>query len=171
MADDTPSRPELPPIRRLRPLPIDDTPDRPVWWVRGVLLAMAFFFGTVIFIATRVQPYAPDGTPLRMASHQSLGLPPCNFKEAVGVPCPSCGMTTSFGLLVRGDVWNSMKANWVGTLLACFITLAIPWCVWCGLRGRYLWVTRFEIFVPVALGCYVVLMLARWIVVIVIDKM
>ena len=31
-------------------------------------------------------------------------MPPCNFVLMTGKPCPSCGMTTSFALLVRGDI-------------------------------------------------------------------
>lgn len=163
--------PELP--RRMARRPAqepDDYPSvdrRPTWWVRGLLLLMAATFATVFYVATRVQPYGPGGEPMRMASHESLGLPPCNFKQVVGIPCPSCGMTTSFAMLVRGDVWNSLKANWVGTLLAIFLAIAIPWSVYCSLRGRYLWIRRFEIFVPISLGTYVVLMLARWVFVII----
>ena len=51
-----------------------------------------------------------------METHRQLGLPPCTFKEMTGLPCPSCGMTSSFALLVRGDVMNSLRANAVGTL-------------------------------------------------------
>ena len=35
-----------------------------------------------------------------MGTHQQLGLPPCNFVTLTGYPCPACGMTTSFALLV-----------------------------------------------------------------------
>ena len=54
-------------------------------------------------------------------------MPPCNFKTWTGKPCPSCGMTTSFALLIRGDVANSLRANWVGTLLAGFCMVLIPY--------------------------------------------
>lgn len=165
MDNQPPVPPALPP--RIATLPVFVPEDRPAWWVRGMLLLMAAAFVTVFYVATQVRPYGPDGEPLRMASHESLGLPPCNFKQVVGIPCPSCGMTTSFAMLVRGDVWNSLRANWVGTLLAVFVAASIPWCAWCALRGRYLWVRRFEVFVPLALGSYVVLMLLRWVAVII----
>ena len=65
--------------------------------------------------AFRIHPYDADGNPRTSATHTQLGMPPCNFVTLTGKPCPSCGMTTSFALLVRGDVVSSLRANWVGT--------------------------------------------------------
>src|SRR5688572_4854944 len=142
---------DRPPVRR-----------RAVWGVRAALLLIAAGLAMVFYVATRVHPYAPDGTPLRMASHQSIGMPPCRFKEMAGLPCPSCGMTTSFAHLVRGDVWNSLRANWVGTGLAVFCALLIPWCLASAVRGRLLWVRRIEAALALAVGVFTVVMLARW---------
>ena len=64
-----------------------------------------------------------------MATHTQLGMPPCNFVVMTGKPCPACGMTTSFALLVRGDVRASLRANWAGTLIA------VLWAVDDGLGG------------------------------------
>jgi hypothetical protein len=116
----------------------------------------------VFFVATQVRPYADDGTPLRMASHQTLGLPPCNFQRMFNLPCPSCGMTTSFALLVRGDVVNSLRANWVGTALAVFCILVIPWCLVSAVRGRYLVIRRLDAVLPLLVGVFTVAMLLRW---------
>ncbi len=163
---------DQPPVRRVSPppLPLSRPDPRPAWWVRGVLLLMAAAFAAVFYVATMVKPYGADGEPMRMASHESLGLPPCNFKKSTGIPCPSCGMTTSFAMLVRGDVGNSLRANWVGTLLAVALAISIPWAVWTAARGRYLWVERLEFAVPIVLGVYVVLMLARWVGVVILDR-
>lgn len=141
---------DAPPVRRVN------------WWVRGSLLLIAGLLTTVFVVATRVEPYNPDHTPRRSGSHQTLGLPPCNFQQMTGMPCPSCGMTTSFALLVRGDVWNSMKANWVGTGLAVFCALLVPWCVASAFRGRYLFVRRVEVVLGLLVGVFTVLMLGRW---------
>jgi hypothetical protein len=137
-------------------------PGRANLLVRGGLLAIAAGLGMVFYIATLVQPYREDGTPMRMASHQTLGMPACRFQQMTDMPCPSCGMTTSFALLVRGDVWNSMKANWVGTGLAVFCALIVPWCVISAFRGRYLWVRRVEWVLGLLVGTFTFLMLARW---------
>jgi hypothetical protein len=99
---------------------------------------------------------------MRTGSHQTLGLPNCRFKELTGMPCPSCGMTTSFAFLVRGDLVDSVKANWVGTGLAVFCILFIPWAVVSTVRGRYLWVRNVEGVLGLLVGVFTVLMLARW---------
>ncbi len=136
---------------------------RTPWVVRGTLLLIAAGLALVFYIATRVQPYnEDDGSAMRSGSHQTIGLPPCNFKRLANLPCPSCGMTTSFALLVRGDVWNSMKANWVGTGLAVLCAVLIPWCLVSAFRGRYLWVRRIEAALGFAVGTFTVLMLGRW---------
>jgi len=144
---------------------MDDAPRvrrHTAWWVRGGLVLIAGLLGLVFFVATQVRPYADDGTPLRMASHQTLGLPPCNFQLMFHLPCPSCGMTTSFALLVRGDVVNSLRANWVGTALALFCILVIPWCLVSAVRGRYLFVRRLDSVLPLLVGVFTVTMLLRW---------
>lgn len=138
-------------------------PARPApWWVRAFLVVMAAAMVIVFYLATRVQPYAADGTALRSASHQTLGLPPCRFQEMADLPCPSCGMTTSFALLVRGDLVNSLRANWVGTGLAVFCLLFVPWSLVSIVRGRLLWVRNVEAVLAFLVGVFTVLMLGRW---------
>jgi hypothetical protein len=71
-------------------------------------------------------------------------------------------MTTSFALLVRGDVINSLRANWVGTGLAVFCLLFIPWSLVSVARGRFLWVRNVEGALAFLVGAFTVLMLGRW---------
>ena len=144
---------------------MDDRPRsarRANWGVRVGLLAMAAAMVLVFYLATRVRPYHDDGSAMRSASHQTLGLPACRFKEIAGAPCPSCGMTTSFALLVRGDILNSLRANWVGTGLAVFCLLFIPWAVLSTVRGRFVWVRNVELALGFLVGAFTVLMLGRW---------
>src|SRR5262245_50213485 len=77
-------------------------------------VALAGGFG----VACWLNPYDANGNPRTMATHTQLGMPPCNFVVMTGRPCPACGMTTSFALLVRGDLAASLRANWAGTLVA-----------------------------------------------------
>lgn len=129
---------------------------------RAFLGILAVGFIAVFATAAWLHPYAEDGTPLSMASHTQLGLPPCNMVVMYGKPCPSCGMTTSFSLLVHGDVWNSLKANWVGTLMAAFWMGLIPWGLYGALKGRVPWVKNLEMFLTLSVGVILVLMVLRW---------
>jgi hypothetical protein len=145
------------------PLPAPEEtarPMRPV--VRGTLVGVAVGLVAVFVTARRLDPYFPDGTPRRVGTHQQLGLPPCTFRVATGLPCPSCGMTTSFAFLMHGDVGQSLRANAVGTLLAVFGLGLIPWCLASAWRRRPLFVRSVErtvtTFVLVLLG----LLLVRW---------
>jgi hypothetical protein len=123
---------------------------------------MALFLVTVFAIAVRLDPYNEDGTPRRMGTHTELGLPPCTFYQVTGYPCPSCGMTTSFSFLVRGDVLNSLQANAVGTLLALFCLALVPWGVGCAFGGRLYLVRAVERTITLGVLIFLVLMLLRW---------
>jgi hypothetical protein len=134
-------------------------------WVRGALLAVAFGLVAVFGIAAWLDPYDSEGRARRLETHLQIGLPPCSFRSLTGVPCPSCGMTTSFALLVRGDLENSLRANAVGTLLALFGLLLVPWCLASVLLKRPLVVGSFERAITSIVVVFVVLLLTRWLVV------
>jgi len=44
-----------------------------------------------------------------------------------GYPCPSCGMTTAFAYLARGQFVQSFQVNPGGCLIGIVSLLAIPW--------------------------------------------
>jgi hypothetical protein len=142
---------------------------RITWFTRGALLVMAAAFAGVLVVATTLRPYRDDGTPRTMATHTQLGLPECEFVRWTGKPCPSCGMTTSFAHLVRGNVWSSLRANWVGTLLATYWALLIPWGVYGAIRGRLWRVRNGEAMITASIGIFTVLMLVRWAVVVLVQ--
>ena len=134
--------------------------------VRAVLLAIGVAITMIFAAATYINPYNADGTPRTSATHTQLGMPPCNFKMITDKGCPSCGMTTSFALLVRGDVSASLRANWVGTTICVLWAITLVWSVASALWGRALFVPRRrgagEVIFTAILGIVVVLMLARW---------
>lgn len=134
--------------------------------VRASLLGVGVALVAVFAAAASIRPYAEDGSPLRMSTHTQLGLPPCNFVVLFDRPCPSCGMTTSFAFLVRGDVSNSLRANWVGTTICVMWAGTLVWAVASALRGRMLLVPpkrgAGEVIFTCLVGLVVVLMLARW---------
>lgn len=113
-------------------------------------------------VAAWIDPYNRDGTPMAYGTHRQLGLPSCNFYRLTGMPCPSCGMTTSFALLMHGDIPASLRANAVGTLLALFLMAAALWCLASAIHGTWVVVRRAEPFVLKAVIVFMILALARW---------
>jgi hypothetical protein len=71
-------------------------------------------------------------------THQQLGLPPCTFRVLFGRRCPSCGMTTSWAYLVRGQIVAAAAANVGGALLGLITAVAAVWLLADGLCGRWL---------------------------------
>jgi Protein of unknown function (DUF2752) len=76
---------------------------------------------TVLGIARVLHP-AEKG----VGTHQQLGLPPCFFLSFTGIPCPACGLTTSFAQTVRFNFREAFFTQPFG-LIACIATaLLIP---------------------------------------------
>ena len=61
-----------------------------------------------------------------VGTHLSLGLSPCGFLAKSGIPCLSCGMTTSFAHFAEANVLASLYVQPMGALLA-FIAAGIAW--------------------------------------------
>jgi hypothetical protein len=59
-------------------------------------------------------------------THTQLGLPPCNFLRLTHLPCPSCGLTTSFAWAARFHFWQAFLASPFGVLAFFFTALLIP---------------------------------------------
>jgi hypothetical protein len=102
---------------------------------RIVLIVMGSVLAAMLLAAWRV---TPDGRGF--GTHQQLGLAPCTVVQWFGWRCPSCGMTTSWAHVVRGQIWSALKANAGGTLLAVAAMVATPWLMMSGAAGR--WVVK-----------------------------
>jgi hypothetical protein len=131
-------------------------------WVRIVLVLVALLFLGVFSLAAWLNPYDAEGNRRTMATHTQIGLPPCSMVQLIGKPCPSCGMTTSFSLLVHGDLIGSAQANWVGTLLALYWMSVIPWALISAYRRKYVIVRSGETVITVGIILFLVLSLGRW---------
>lgn len=54
----------------------------------------------------------------------------CMFKNATGVPCPSCGSTRAMLLLAEGDFVGSVLLNPVGLILAVVMLVTPFWLMY-----------------------------------------
>jgi Protein of unknown function (DUF2752) len=133
------------------------------WWVRGVLLFLVLALAAVFALAIWIKPYDEEGAV--RSTYPELGLPPCTFKYLTGQPCPSCGMTHSFVMLMHGDLMNSIRSNVVGTLLAVFCMALIPWSLASVYLQRPLFVLTIERTLTWVIVVFMTLVLVRWVIV------
>ncbi len=68
-------------------------------------------------------------------THEQLGLAPCRMLTYLHVPCPFCGMTTAFALVVRGQVAAAFEAQPAGALVALAAMLTVPAALLMGATG------------------------------------
>jgi hypothetical protein len=128
------------------------------WLGRSVAGLLAVMSLAVLIIAVRLNPDSRG-----IGTHEQLGLAPCGMLDRLGVPCPTCGMTTSFALLLDGRLGASLTNQPSGTLLA-FITACAVWVfgyVACTGLPAARWFDRFPTLGQVVL--FVVLMLGGWV--------
>ena len=84
----------------------------------GFLLTLS----VLLIVASRLEP-SESG----LGTHHQLGLPPCSVRLLWGIRCPSCGMTTSWAHLTKGNLFAATKANVGGVLLAfCLLSSVVP---------------------------------------------
>jgi hypothetical protein len=110
------------PIIYTRTSPLHEPRLRPLG--RGVAMVVAMACLSILVLAAKLPP-SPSG----VGSHRALGLQSCNFLETTGLPCPSCGMTTSFSWFVRGNLLASFYVQPMGAAVAAITAC----CVWGGL--------------------------------------
>jgi hypothetical protein len=79
---------------------------------RGAALA-ALSISTAILVAAAWMTPDPRGH----GSHEQLGLPPCGLVATWGLPCPTCGMCTSFSLAIRGRLFAALQTQPAGLAL------------------------------------------------------
>jgi hypothetical protein len=102
------------------------------WQRMVVLLAGAMLVGLLATAAWLTPSSRGLGT------HQQLGLPPCTIQAWYNLRCPSCGMTTSWSHMMRGQVLAAARANTGGAVLATLCMMLGPWMVGSGLAGRWI---------------------------------
>jgi hypothetical protein len=98
--------------------------ERTLWFATGLGAAC------VLLLARALHP-----NPAGLGTHTQLGLPPCGFLSLTGVPCPGCGLTTSFVHLMHGELVQAALANPLGVPLCLGLLASVPvsgWGLWRG---------------------------------------
>jgi hypothetical protein len=75
----------------------------------------------VLLIARLLQP-SPNG----VGTHTQVGLPPCPFLHFTGIPCLSCGLTTSVSHSARLHFYEALITQPFGLIVFFGAVLSIP---------------------------------------------
>jgi len=117
-------------------------------------LALFLVFPFILFLAHLLNP-----DPSGLGTHKGLGLPPCGFYTMFHKPCPSCGMTTSFALLMHGRLLDAFKSQPAGVFLfftALFVWLTLPFHYF--KRKKLLDLLELPYLLPILIANLVVIM-------------
>lgn len=89
-------------------------------------------YGAIIVLAAVTLSIARYLHPAErgFGTHEQLGLPPCTFLLWTGLPCPSCGLTTSFAHAAHLQFLASFLAQPFGFLAFWLTALSIPFALY-----------------------------------------
>ena len=120
--DGTTARPmttESPPLAQSPPT------DESSWLTRLVWVVAGLVSWAVLGLSAWLRPDTRG-----FGTHQQLGLPPCTFEAMTRVPCPGCGLTTSFAHMAHGHLFSAFGAHLMGPflfLLTLAVAVSAPW--------------------------------------------
>jgi hypothetical protein len=77
---------------------------------RRVTWSVLALSSAFVLVASRLLTPAASG----VGTHTQLGLPPCGFLVVFGLPCPACGLTTSFAHLAHLELAASLRVHPLG---------------------------------------------------------
>lgn len=83
---------------------------------------ITLLLASTTLVIARLLPPSPRG----VGTHEQLGLPPCVFLNLTGLPCPSCGLTTSFAHAARLHFSQAFFTQPFGLLAFGLTVLLIP---------------------------------------------
>ncbi|MBX3363723.1 MAG: DUF2752 domain-containing protein [Phycisphaeraceae bacterium] len=144
------SPPDLEPLQECRLPPL--TPGR-----RLLAIAVGVLLLTPLIVASRLQP-----NPVGHSTHEQLGLLPCAWPTAFGIPCPACGMTTAYAHAARGNLLEAFRAQPLGALAALASSAAVWIAFFVAATGSHVGRIFSWLLTPRAVVIMVLLGLAAW---------
>lgn len=96
-------------------------------------------------------------------THQQLGLPPCTAVVLMGIPCPACGMTTSWAYTLRGNLREAAYSNAGGMLLAFIAMAFLPASCYFSYSGKASKDGWFSLVLAICLVSALIIALIQWV--------
>ncbi|MFN7020064.1 MAG: DUF2752 domain-containing protein [Phycisphaerales bacterium] len=125
---------------------------------RFIAAVVAVFCLSLLIVAANLRP-----DPRGVETHTQLGLWPCGWYLASGVPCPTCGMTTAVAAAANGSYFTSLRTQPFGFIMA----LAAAVSFWAGMHvawfGSRLWTVAGRLFAPRLAWALAVMLLGAWV--------
>ena len=92
---------------------------------------VAVFAVGALGVAAWLEP-SPDG----LGTHsQVLNMPPCGWIAMIDLPCPTCGMTTSFAHAAEGNLLEAFVVQPMGAFLSVVVAMALVVGLYVALTG------------------------------------
>lgn len=134
---------------------VDTAP--PAWATRvpGALLAVACL--TVLLVGSWLTP-----DPAGIGTHTQLGLNPCGFEAATGLPCATCGMTTATALAAHGRLLDAFVTQPAGAAFALCMAMGTLLGAWSALGGWSLAAIGQTVASPRGLIVVIAVVLVAW---------
>ena len=139
--------------------PSSEVPTRePMGWMLRFVCLFAGLCCLGLLVTARILSPASEG----LGTHQQLGLPPCTSIVLFDAPCPACGMTTSWALLTRGQILESVNVNVGGAMLALIALAYVPASWYFFATGRSTRKERFSFWLAMFLLAAIVAAVIQW---------
>ena len=135
-------------------------PRRQLPWSRRLL---ALFSGLVL-LALLLISRGLIPSPTGFGTHQQLGLPPCTAIVLLNIPCPACGMTTSWAYTTRGNLIAAAQSNAGGMLLALIAMAFLPASCYFFFRGKASTDGWFSLVLAICLVAALGVSLMQWVI-------
>jgi hypothetical protein len=125
----------------------------------AAFLAAVLLGGAAILLAAaRIDPDSRG-----YGTHQQLGLPPCGFELATGLPCPTCGMTTSFAHFARLEPEAAFRIQPFGALLFVAVAASTLLALFHLVAWRSpAWILRRLPPFPILVAAFLLALIASW---------
>lgn len=131
----------------------------PFNWSNRLLGLMLFIpTASLLGVAAWVSPDAEGH-----GTHTQLGMAPCGFVERTGLPCATCGMTTSFAHAADGNLISSFITQPAGAVLAVTTAMVCLFSFYAMLMGVNLLPIFRITWKPKIIILFGVLVMGAWI--------